>query len=368
MLRKELIQVFRNTITLRMVLMVPVIQLIIFGYVAILDVDNIPTAVLDHSKSPQSRRLLSDFFNSGYFLLERTLESESQIDALLDGGVVDIVIVIPEDFARCVANGEPTELLGVLDGSDSNNAITAGNYFASITSRYAIDVTTKLADPSLGEIKIPFEARTRVFYNPKMETIYYLVPGIIAILVIMLLVMLSAISIVREREQGTLEQLTVTPIRAGELVLGKTIPFVLIGYVLILLITIVGVFWFGVPIKGEFHVLLVLGGLYMFASLGLGMLVSSMSNTQQQAMMMSMFVLIPQIILSGFIFPIESMPEILQWVTYLLPARYFLIMIRGVFLKGIGFSELLPETLSLAALTLVILVISIFRFNRRMEI
>jgi len=184
----------------------------------------------------------------------------------------------------------------------------------------------------------------------------------------MLLILLSAISIVREREQGTLEQLMVTPIRITEMVMGKTIPFMLIGYVIVCLITVVGTLWFGVPIRGNLGVLMALSGLYMLSALGLGMLVSSLAHTQQQAMMLAMFFIIPQILLSGFIFPIESMPEVLQWLTLVIPARYFLIIIRGVFLKGVGFAELIPETLGLAVLAAAIFGLAIFRFSRRLEL
>jgi ABC-2 type transport system permease protein len=368
MLRKELIQVFRNEITLRMVLLVPIVQLILFGYVAILDVRDIPTAVIDHSKSFHGRTLLGDFENSGYFKIIRYLESEKGIGALLDRGEVDLVIVIPEDFSVRVANGEPTEVMGAIDASDSNNAITVGNYFVGITTRFAVNVATRIAGNDLRELKLPFEDRTRVFFNPTMESIYYLVPGIIAVMVIMLLVLLSAISIVREREYGTLEQLMVTPIRVTELVIGKSLPFMVIGYVVILLITVVGTLWFNVPIKGNFFLLMLLSGLYMLAALGLGMLASSFAQTQQQAMMLAFFFIIPQILLSGFIFPIESMPEILQWFTYVIPARYFLIIIRGIFLKGVGITDLLPETISLAILALCIFTVAIFRFSRRLEI
>jgi len=368
MMHKELRQVFRNKLTLRMVIFMPIIQLILFGYVAILDVDNIPTAVIDYSKSPQSRRLLGDFENSGYFRLTHYIDSKREIDGLLDCGEVDLAIVIPEDFAVRVANGEPTEVLGVIDGSDSNTAITVGNYFVGIATRFAINVAARAVADSIEGITVPLEERTRVFFNPTMESIYYLVPGIIAVLLIMLLILLSAISIVREREQGTLEQLMVTPIRITEMVMGKTIPFMLIGYVIVCLITVVGTLWFGVPIRGNLGVLMALSGLYMLSALGLGMLVSSLAHTQQQAMMLAMFFIIPQILLSGFIFPIESMPEVLQWLTLVIPARYFLIIIRGVFLKGVGFAELIPETLGLAVLAAAIFGLAIFRFSRRLEL
>ena len=368
MLQKELRQVFRNKLTLRLVLLVPAVQLILFGYVAILDVDNIPTAVVDHSKSPQSRRLLGDFENSGYFRLSHYIKSERDIDALLDSGAVDLAIVIPENFAVRIANGEPTEVLGAVNGSDSNTAITVGNYFVGIATRFAINVAARAVADSIEGITVPLTERTRVFFNPTMETIYYLVPGIIAVLVIMLLVLLSALSIVREREQGTLEQLMVTPIRITGMVMGKTIPFMLIGYVIVCMITVVGTLWFGVPIRGNFGVLMALSGLYMLSALGIGMLVSSLAHTQQQAMMLAIFFIIPQILLSGFIFPIESMPEVLQWVTFVIPARYFLIIIRGVFLKGVGFVDLIPETLGLTVLAVLIFGLAIFRFSRRLEL
>lgn len=364
MLRKELTQIFRNRITLFLVTFAPVAQLIIFGYVAILDVKDIPAAVIDHSKSPQSRRLLSDFENSGYFKFTSYIESERSINSLLDSGEVDIVIVIPKDFAARIVDGEPTEVLGAIDGSDSNTAITVGNYFVGIATRYAVNVAARTVSEILQDIKLPFEHRPRVFFNPTMESIYYLVPGIIAILVLMILVMLSAISIVRERERGTLEQLVVTPIRTSELIMGKTLPFAVIGFVLISIVTVVGTLWFHVPLKGSFFLLLLLGGLYMLTALGIGMFVSTIAHTQQQAMMLAMFFIIPQILLSGFIFPIESMPEVMQWFTFLIPARYFLIIIRGIFLKGVGFEALIPETLALLIFALLVFSLAILRFRK----
>lgn len=369
MMRKELQQVLRNAITLRLVIFAPVIQLLIFGYVAIIDVKNIPTAVLDHSKSPQSRRLLSDFENSGYFEVVVYVESESRIESLLDEGEVDLVIVIPEDFAQKVSNGEPTEVMGAIDGTDSNTAIVVGNYFTGVATRYAVNLAAQVVSSDLDiSESLPFEARPRALFNPEMKTVYYLVPGIIAILVLMILVMLTSISFVRERERGTLEQLTVTPIRPIELVLGKTLPFAVIGYIDIILITLIGTLWFNVPIHGNLLVLFLLSGFYMLAAMGIGLFVSAMAHTQQQAMMLGMFFIIPQLLLSGFIFPIESMPDIMQWITYLIPARYFLIIIRGIFLKGVGIEHLVPETIALLLFAVILFGLAVIRFGRRREI
>lgn len=365
LVRKELIQVFRNRITLMLSLVTPVVQLLIFGYVAIIDVNHVPTAVLDQSRTAESRRLLSDFVSSGYFDIVRTLESDAEIDRLLLSGAVDLVVIIPEDFSTRLATGRKTEIIGIMDGSDSNTAITVGNYFNGVALRYSINAVGKLPGLAGTTFTAPVDSRPRVYFNPEMKSVYSLVPGIIAVLLMMVLCLLSAISVVRERERGTWEQLTVTPLRVGELLLGKTIPFALLGFVSTIMVSVVGMIWFSVPFRGDFLLLMALAGLFMITALGIGILVSSVARTQQQAMMMTMFVLIPQILLSGFIFPIESMPDVMQWFTLVIPTRYFLVIIRGIFLKGVGVAELVPEILALVVFSVVIFTVATIRFRRR---
>jgi len=366
LIRKELIQVFRDPMTLRLTLIAPLLQLIIFGYVVNIDVDNVPSAVIDYDKSAASRELIQSFESSGYFTFSTRLERPDEADLLLDKGEIDMALIIPRDFQRDLRTGSQAELLAMFNGSDSNTATTAGNYAAGIVAQFGQNVILRELGSLPNQISLPIEARTRLLFNPSAESSTYILPGIIAVLLAMLLIMLSAISIVREKERGTLEQLSVTPLGGLELVIGKSVPFLLMGMVITCLLTPVAILWFGIPFLGSFLLLLASSILYMFACLGFGILIGISSDTQQQALMLSFFVILPQILLSGFIFPIDSMPAAMQWFTWLIPARYFLVCIRSIFLKGLPMDYFAFELGALATMALIIYGISAFRFQKSM--
>lgn len=366
LIRKELIQVFRDPLTLRLTLLAPLVQLIVFAYVVNTDVENVPSALLDYDRTVASRELKEKFESSGYFQFIHIIQDEKEADELLDRGEIDMALIIPEDFQRELRTGRGAELLALFNGTDSNTATTAGNYAAGITARFAQDVLFREISAGPAEIAMSIDARPRLLFNPEAESSTYILPGIIAVLLAMLLIMLCAISIVREKEKGTMEQLSVTPIRGMELVIGKTLPFLLLGFAMIFLLTPTAIFWFSVPFRGSFLVLLLTALIYMVTCLGLGLLIGANSETQQQALMMSMFAILPQILLSGFIFPVENMPEILQLITWLIPAKYFLIIIRAIFLKGIGIEYFTFELTALVILALLIYGFSALRFRQNL--
>lgn len=368
LVRKELTQVFRDPLTMRLTLLAPLLQLLLFGYVVRIDVNDIPTVLLDHDRSAASRQFVQQFESSGYFTFTRTLTNEQEIDALMDEGNIDMALIIPRDFGANLSSGRNAEVLAVINGSDSNTATTVGNYFAAITARFSASITQKVLTRGGGETALPVDFRSRLLFNPEASSSVYTIPGIIAVLLVMLLIMLSAISVVREKERGTLEQISVTPVTTLELLLGKTLPFLLLGTVITIVLTPVAILWFGIPFRGSFLLMVSTALLYMVSCIGFGLLVGAASETQQQALMLSMFAIVPQILLSGFIFPISAMPEVIQWISYILPSRYFLIVVRAVFLKGVGAAFFTPELISLAVLSAALFSLAAFRFRRSMGV
>jgi ABC-2 type transport system permease protein len=364
--KKEYLQIFRDKAYLPMLFLAPIIQLTLFGYVVSSNVSNIPTAILDHDKTQASRQFLERFVNSGYFRLNYYLESDSEIDYLLDSDKIKLAINIPQGFSSQIKRGETTQVQFIVDGT---NSVTA-----SIIMGYANEVIRmqmlKLVEQQLKKLKssIPsIDLRLRVWYNPELDNTNFVVPGIICTILAIVTTMLTSASIAREREKGTLEQLIVSPIARHEMIMGKVLPFMLIGFIDVIIVLTVGTLWFKVPIRGSIPLLLVLSILFLSNSLGTGILVSTISRTQQQAMLTSLFIIMPWMVLSGFIFPIENMPLGIQYITYLIPLRYFLIIIREIVLKGSGLSILWPQALAMIFLGGIILTFSIFRFNKRLE-
>jgi ABC-2 type transport system permease protein len=367
--RKEFQQLRRDRRMLPIVFISPVIQLLILGYAANLDVRDIPAVVCNLDHSMESRELLEEFFASGYFQAVSYVENHDEVEVRLKDGEATIGIVIPQDFGRKLAadSGPPLQLIG--DGSESSLAVIAFNYASIIvnrySSRYSLD---RLGDlpPSLKPVQP--DLKIRIWYNPELKSRNYMVPGILAMLLMVMTMMLTSLAIVKEKEVGTLEQLMVTPIRPIQLVIGKLIPFILIGAVDIALVILVARLLFGIVIAGSVFLLFALSGVFLISTLGLGLLVSTVSRTQQQAMMTSVFfVMLPMIILSGFVFPIENMPRLIQYATLLFPLRYYFLIVRGVFLKGAGMPELWDETLILFGIGVLILVVSALRFRKRLE-
>jgi ABC-2 type transport system permease protein len=364
LIKKELIQVFRDPLTLRMTLVMPIIQLIVFGFVVNTDVENVPSAILDYDNSAASRELRQKFESSGYFTFDYILEDEAEADVLLDRGDIDIALIIPEDFQRHLRTGKKAEVLALINGTDSNTSTTVGSYASGITARFAQNTLLRQMSLPSGSLQLAIDARPRLLFNPEAKSSTFVIPGIIAVLLAMLLILLSGISIVRERERGTLEQLSVTPLSATEMVIGKTLPFLILGTVMIVFLSPLGTIIFDVPFEGSVIVLLFTNLIYMLSLVGFGLLIGSGTETQQQTLMLSMFVIMPQILLSGFVFPIESMPEVLQWLTYIIPARYFLTIIRSIFLKGLGFEYFLFELGMLTFLSLTVYAISVRSFRK----
>ena len=376
MLIKEFIQAFRNP-RMRIVLFVPpLVQLLIFGYAANTDIRNISLGVYDLDNTPESREMADHFASSGYFRIMDRPKSPAEIRRLIDEGKVSAALQINPGFARRLRTRQGATVQIVVDGTDSNTASVVVAYAQRIVAEYSRQVLVQriFSLPNIpDEMKRPFfvkggiEVESRAFFNPNLESRNFYVPGIMAFLIMLVTLLLTCMAIVREREIGTMEQLIVSPIRPFELILGKTIPFAIIGYIDVLIVTLVGVFWFEVPIRGSVLLLLAATTIYLLSSLGIGLFISTISHTQQQAMMTMFFFFVPAILLSGFVFPIANMPTIVQYLTYADPLRYFLVIIRGIFLKGSGFDILWPQMLALAILGGIVFTFSSLRFRKRME-
>jgi ABC-2 type transport system permease protein len=368
MLIKEFIQIFRDPRMRMVILGVPIIQVIVFGYAVSTDVRNIRTALYDLDNTPASRELVSRFEGSGYFSIIQHVKTESEAQEAVDTGQAKAVLRLNHGFGEAINGGRTANAQLILDGSDSNTAgivlAYAGRIAADYNSRILIDRIAR-ATGARFEAE-PVTIASRAWFNPNLESRFYFLPGVIALLVMIISIILSSMAIVREREIGTMEQIMVTPIGRMEFILGKTIPFALIGFVDVALISAVAVFWFQVPLEGNFLTLLFATGLYLLSTLGVGLFISTVSHTQQQAMMTAFFFAMPAILLSGFIYPIANMPMIIQWLTFLNPLRYFLIIIRGIYLKGTGFAVLWPQMAALAILGMVLLSLAASRFKKTM--
>ena len=376
MLIKEFIQVFRDP-RMRIILFIPpIMQLIVFGYAANTDIRNISLAIYDLDRSPESREMIERFSSSGYFRITRQARNPHEIRRWMDEGRISAALQINEGFARETLQRGGTAIQIIVDGTDSNTASVVMAYAQRIAAEYSRQVLEKRLNklPDIPPtLKKPFfrkggvQVQSRAFFNPNLESRNFYVPGIIALLIMLVTLILTCMAIVREREIGTMEQIIVSPIRPVELILGKTIPFALIGYIDVALVTLVGVFLFEVPIRGSIPLLLLATTLYLLSSLGIGLFISTISRTQQQAMMSMFFFFVPAILLSGFIFPIANMPEVVQYLTYANPLRHFLVIIRGIFLRGNGLGVLWPQMLALAILGATVFTFSSLRFRKRLE-
>jgi len=359
---KEFIQVFRNRRSRVLLMIAPVIQLFLFGYVATLDVDNVATALLDLDKSQESRELVRKLEASGYFTITNRPSSQRETGRLLDKGEVLAAIQINRGFSKDIKrHAAPAALQVLVDGTDSNSALIAMNHIAVIVGQFSKD----LAAPAAVDAPTA-DFRTRVWYNPDLRSRNFFLPGVIALITLLTCLMMTSMAVVREREIGTIEQLMVTPIRPLELVLAKMAPSAAIGFGQMILVTAVGTLWFHVPIKGSLFFLFVCTGVYLLSILGIGLFISTICKTQQQAMMASFFFFQPTVLLSGFATPIENMPLGFQYVTYVSPLRYFLVIVRGIFLKGVGPEVLWPQVIALLLLGAAIFAVSAMRFKKRL--
>ncbi|MFA3783574.1 ABC transporter permease [Melioribacteraceae bacterium 4301-Me] len=366
---KEFLQLKRDPKLFSIIFVAPAIQLILLGYAANLDIFNISTAVYDMDKSVTSRSFIEKFESSGYFSIKYYVDSYNRITELIDNGDVLWTLVIPNDFEKKLKRGEQVSVQALFDGSDGNKTSITLGYVTSIVSSYSSNIL--LQKSTMLNAKQPFgtvSPELRFWYNPNLKTRFFMLPGIVGLILTIITTTLMAMGIVKEREIGTLEQIIVSPIKPYQLIIGKTLPFVLLGFMDVLIVTAVMVYWFGISIKGDFFFLMIASLIYVLSSIGLGLFISTISKTQQQAMMVATFgVLLPMNFLSGFAFPIENMPGWIQPITYLIPLRYYITIIRGVILKGDGFTQLIPEISVLLAAGIVILIFSSLRFRKRLS-
>jgi len=370
MLIKEFIQVFRDKRTRFVLFGPPIIQMLVFGYAATFEIHHVPTVVLDLDHSQESRELMSRFSCSPYFDVQRQLTDYRQIGDLIDQGKATIGLRINAGFAQNLRKGQTAPLQVIVDATNSNTALIASGYITQIALGFARDYQkdriSRISPQLLEEIP-SVELAPRPWYNPDLKSRWFFVPGVIGSLTLVLVVVLTAFAVVREREIGTLEQIMVTPIRPAEFILGKTLPFFLIGLLDVSLIATVGTLWFQVPFRGRILVLFVGAVLFLLCMLGVGLLISTVSSTQQQAMVTSFFFIMPAITFSGFGFPISTMPQWLQYLTYLSPLRYFLVVLRGTYLKGVGMDILWPQMLAMAGLGISLLTIAVLRFHKALD-
>jgi ABC-2 type transport system permease protein len=366
---KEFIQIFRDVRTLGVVIIMPLMMLVIYGYAINLDVKHLRLGVLDQNASQVSRDLIGTFSHGEYFDIIAYLHSHPEVNAALDRGRAQAVLVIPPTFTRDLASGRTGEVQLLVDGSDSTTASTAIGYAEAILQQYSAKVS--LAALSRAGLNItaanPIDLRPRVWYNPELKSVNFIVPGLIAVILMMLAALLTSMTIVRERERGTIEQLVVSPVLPHELIVGKLIPYVIIAFCDILLVIVAGRLIFQVPLVGSPILLMLFCGIFLAAALGLGLLISVLSSSQQTAQTLALLTtLLPSFLLSGFIFPISSMPAALRLLTNIIPARHFIVILRGIFLKGDGLAQLWRAGLVLLVFGLLVLGLSVRRFKKKL--
>jgi ABC-2 type transport system permease protein len=358
--RKELRQIFRDPKTKRVVFGSPLIQLILFGYAVTTDVSNVATFVVDHDRTVESRALQGTLAASGYFHIVGTSDRPAELAAALDRGSAVVGLEIPPGFAADLAADRGAHVQVLVDGTQSNTATVAQGYATRMIQEFGIEHARARGRRLEGGVDL----HTRAWFNPGLESRAYNVPAIIGVLLLLMCLLLTALAVVRERELGTLEQLVVSPLTPGELVLGKTIPVAMIALVDLALIGVLAVLWFGVPLHGSAFALLVAAMIYILAALGLGLFISTISNTQQEAFMSMFLLILPAIVLSGFMYPVHTMPEAIQYLSLLNPVRHFLEIVRGIFLKGHGLADVWPQIVIIAGMAAVLLFGATRRFRQ----
>ncbi|MBI1874455.1 MAG: ABC transporter permease [Acidobacteria bacterium] len=368
LLRKEFLEIRQNPRQLGVLIVAPILQLTLLGYAATIDVRNVPVVVADADRSSRSRELIARFDASPYFTVVNLVTTTNEVGSYLERGRAAVALVIPAGYGRNLSARPPAIVQAIADGSDANSTTVALGYATNLMAAYAEELSA--ADPGARAVRTTgdIEARVRVWFNPEMETRDFMIPGVLALLLLAVTANLSSMGIVRERELGTLEQLNVTPLKRWELIIGKLLPYGIIGMVDVALVIPVATLWFEVPLRGSVWLLVATSMVYLLTTLGLGLFVSTISRTQQQAMMTTtFFFLMPMVYLSGFVFPIENMPRVIQLVTYLLPLRYFLIIVRGIFLKGTGLQVLWPEVLALVGWGVGMLALATARSRKQLR-
>lgn len=365
MIWKEFLQLRRDKKMFMMIFMAPILQLIVLGYAANFDVEKVEMAVCNYDKSKESEEYLGRYFSGNYFKRAVDVSSSKKLDSLLEKGEIHAAIVIPSRFGRNLAKGDQAAVQLIVNGSDTNYASNVFNYAVQITAKFSTKILlskTALAGiDSVPQIKL----EQRLLYNPELRTKNFMVPALMGVVLMIITIMLTSMAIVREKEMGTIEQLIVTPIKKGTVLAGKLIPFLLIGLVEVAIVTAAAIFIFDVPFKGSFFLLFISSLLFLFNTLGLGLFASTVSSTQQQAMMVVMFVIMmPFIYLSGFVFPVKNMPLVFQYIAEAIPFTHFLIIVRGLFLKGSGFAEIWSHLAAMFATGVVIFAVSMARFRK----
>jgi ABC-2 type transport system permease protein len=367
-IRKEFIQIWRDPRTLAIILIIPIMQLFLLGYSATSDVKNVQLVVFDQSRSAESRALLESYRAADYFVVSQYLENEEEARTLIEKGEARAALIIPPDFSQQLAEGD-AQVSFILDGSDPTVASTSLSAARLIGQAYATEILAETI-ASTGqkfELKPPVDVRTNVWYNPDLISAYFMIPGVIGMILFAITAILTATAVVRERERGTIEQLIVTPIRSWELIVGKITPYVLLAFLDMLEVLAIGYWWFGVPIRGSLALILLTSGIFILSGLGIGLFASTIANTQQEAMLIVWMTLLPAIFLSGFFFPLQAMPQVLQWISMIIPLRYYLVIIRALLLKGVGLEMIMNEVLALIAFAVVIMTAASIRFHKRLD-
>ena len=368
-IRKEFTQIVRDKRTLGIILVIPIVQLFLLGYSATSDVRNVPLAVFDQCLCPQSRSLLDAYRSADYFKLAYYTGSEDEIRSLIEQGKARAGIIIPPDYNNRLLRGNAVVAF-VLDGSDATAGSSAYSAALLIGQSQATKLMVQMLERSglsTSATQPPLQISTNVWYNPDLKSSYFMIPGVIGMILFAITSILTATAVVRERERGTIEQLIVTPIHSWELVIGKVVPYVILAFVDTLEVLAIGHWWFGMPVRGDLGLILACSGLMLLSGLGIGLFVSTIANTQQEAMLTVFMTMLPSIFLSGFFFPLESMPVVLQWVSYIIPLRYYLVIIRALLIKGVGVGAIWNEILPLVVFGLVIMTAAAFRFRKRLD-
>lgn len=369
-IKKEFLQFRRDPKMFGIILIAPVVQLIFLGYAANLDIDKIKLLVFDQDKTYTSRQLVNSLISSEYFVLVEYADNYNELTHNLDYGKAVVALVIPDDFEKNIYRKQTAKLQSIFDASDGNTASIGAGYLQQIILQFAQNISIEILQKSGMKISPVgnISAEVRIWYNPTLKTRNYMVPGIVGLLLSIVTLLLTSLAIVKEKEVGTMEQLIVTPLKSYQIIIGKLVPFIILGFIAVVIVLSAMRLVFDIPVKGSLLFLFISAFFYILSTLGLGLYVSTISKTQQQAMMIAVFlVMMPMVFLSGFAFPIENMPKIIQYISYIIPLKYFINIIRGVISKGLGFNELWLNALILLIMGLFILTLSSIRFRKRLD-